>query len=596
MKNFYPDEIIEEVRSSNDIVEVISQYIHLKKSGRNFFGICPFHNEKTPSFSVSPDKQIYHCFGCNEGGNVIRFLMKIENITFIEAVQMLAKRARIELPQDDISDELKKSNTIKELIYKVNKEAGRFYYKNLGEKSGEEAKKYLLNRGIDSKTITKFGLGYSKNEWDSLYKHLLSCGFPQDIIIKAGLVKKSKKDQYIDIFRNRVIFPIFDIYNNVIAFGGRSLDNSTPKYLNSPETLVFNKSKNLYALNIAKNTNSKRVVIVEGYLDAITLHQHGIDYAVASLGTALTDNQAKLLKKYCDEVVVSYDSDVAGQSATIRSVEILNNTGCSIKILQIPQSKDPDEYVRKHGIEKFIYLMDKAKTYFQFKIELVKKQHNLSSVDGKIKFLNTMSNVLANIDNNIERDAYIKILSDETGISSESIIAQINKKLYKDNNYKKPQKNNKYYLPEQKDISIGDKKLDNAERMLIYLICQKDNYKKYSDLIDLDIFSYEINKRIAELVFKRLSAGYNVEPADIISILHNGDEISTVSQIFSLQIEFEDVDKAIVECLNYIYKTNKYKEILKLSTSVDNDPSKINKLNALLNSGSICKKGGKTNE
>lgn len=579
MNNYYPDEIIDEVRASSDIVEIISEYIHLKKSGRNYFGVCPFHNEKTPSFSVSPDKQIFHCFGCGAGGNAISFLMKIENISFVEAVQTLAKRARIELPQENVSDEIKAKNFLKEQMFSVSKEAARFFYDQLMSEKGKAARKYLASRGIETRTIKKFGLGYALGEWEFLNKYLLSKGYSQEVIYKAGLVKRTKKDTFIDAFRDRVIFPIFDISSKVIGFGGRTLGDDKPKYLNSPETLIFNKSRNLYALNFAKNSNSKKLIIVEGYMDVITLHQNGIDFAVASLGTSLTENQAKLLNKYAEEIIVAYDSDAAGQAAAQRNIDILNFAGCNIKVLQIPNEKDPDEYVRKNGIDKFFLLVNNSKSNIQFKIDNLRNEINIKSVDGKIKFLNKMSDILAKIDNTIERDAYIRSLAMETGISADSITAQVNKRLYGDSP-KKVIKNNNYV---EKNIAVVDNKLDGAEKLLLYLIAVNDElYKKYENDIKIDLFSQGSNQNVASKILDRLSAGQLIEPGELMIGVENEQQINDISKIFSQNIVMEDSEKALLECITYIKEYKKNMKLNQLLSEVKDNPDKLKELDELI--------------
>lgn len=579
MNNFYPDEIIDEVRSSSDIVEIVSEYVHIKKGGRNYLGVCPFHNEKTPSFSVSPDKQIFYCFGCGAGGNTISFLMKIENIGFVEAIQSLAKRARIELPQENVSDEIKAKNELKEQIYNASKEAARFFYDQLMSEKGTAARMYLNRRGIDIKTIKKFGLGYAPLEWSLLNNHLLSKGFSQENIYKAGLAIKSKKDTAIDVFRDRVMFPIFDISSKVIAFGGRTLTNTGPKYLNSSETLIFNKSRNLYALNIAKNSGSKRIIIVEGYMDVITLHQYGLDFAVASLGTALAENQAKLLNKYAEEVIVAYDSDAAGQAAAQRNIDILNTIGCNVRVLQLTEEKDPDEYVRKNGIDKFLFLVNNSRSHIQFKIDNLKQQVDIKSIDGKIKFLNKMSDILAKVDNTIERDAYIRSLAMETGISVDSILAQVNKRLYGES----PRKTIKSNAKVEKNVVIVDKKLDSAEKILLYLIgTNHEIYKKFENDINNDLFSNGTNINVASKMIGKLSIGQLIEPGELMIGMDKEQQVNDISEIFSQNIVIDDIEKASLECINYIKDYKKNMKVIQLLSEVKDNPEKLRELDQLI--------------
>lgn len=582
MRSFIPDEIIEEIRTSIDIVDVISEYVTLKKGGRNYFGLCPFHNEKSPSFSVSQEKQIYHCFGCSEGGNAISFIMKVENITFTEAIEILAKRARIELPEADISDDLKKKNNLKEKIYELNVEAARFYHQNLVSPAGKYAEEYLVKRGLNQNTIKKFGLGYSLDQWDSLNKYLLSKGFSQDLIIKAGLAKKSKGNSIFDVFRDRIIFPIIDVKGKVIGFGGRTTKDAMPKYLNSAETLVFNKSRNLYCLNIAKNSNDRKIIIVEGYMDAISLYQFGINNAVASLGTALTENQAKLMSKYCDEVIIAYDSDTAGQAATIRGMEILNDAGLNVKILQMPEGKDPDEYIRKFGVEKFKGLINNSKTFIQFKMDMLRAQININSLDGKITFLNKMSEILSKIDNVIERDAYIKILSNQTGISEDSINAQINKKIYREDKTKRDVKMQNI----KNENIVVDKKIDHIEKMILYLISQDDIYNKVKEKINLDLFKNPVNKSIAQTIIERLNGKKPIEAGELMVLLKGEDEVKTISQIFSQNLEFDDSVRAVNEYVSYINSISSKEQILSFlkqsSAGIENDLELQKKLNDMI--------------
>ena len=353
------EEILEKIKSQNDIVDVISERVRLRKAGRNFTGLCPFHNEKTPSFSVSQEKQIYKCFGCGEAGNVISFVMKDKNLPFIEAVKYLANRANI--PLEINNGEKSKSAKKKDLLYRVNVEAAKFFFSNL--MNNQNAKEYFLNRGIKEETIKKFGLGFANDSWNSLMFYLRKKGINDVLLEEAGLISVNKeKGRKYDRFRNRVMFPVFDYQGKVIGFGGRVLDDSKPKYLNSPETLVFQKGTNLYGLNFAlkHNMSERYFVIVEGYMDLISLHQYGITNVVASLGTALTINQARLLKRYADKVIISYDADMAGQMATLRGLEILRTAGFDVRVLNIPQGKDPDEYVRSNGKEACLNLINSA--------------------------------------------------------------------------------------------------------------------------------------------------------------------------------------------------------------------------------------------
>ena len=422
------EEILEKIKEENDIVDIISESVRLKKAGRSFSGLCPFHNEKSPSFSVSQEKQIYKCFGCGESGNVITFVMKNKNMNFIDAVKYLADRANILLEDEKRVNPTAKK---KELLYKVNVEAGRFFFSNL--RSNKMAMEYFLNRGIRQETIKRFGLGYAKDSWNSLLFHLRKLGFSENILLEAGLVLTSEKtgNKY-DRFRNRVMFPVFDYRGKVIGFGGRVLDDSKPKYLNSPETLVFQKGTNLYGLNFAIKSNMKEryFIIVEGYMDLISLHQHGITNVVASLGTALTVNQARLLKRYADKVIISYDADVAGQTATMRGLEILKDVGFDVRVLSIPQGKDPDEYVRSNGRDAFMKLINEAEGLVEYRIKKAGENINFKDSNDLVKYGKKVTEILAKV-NPIEKDIYIKKISENTGIREQALYDLLSKEMTK---------------------------------------------------------------------------------------------------------------------------------------------------------------------
>lgn len=412
------EETIERIKQENDIVDVISDVVKLKRSGRNYMGLCPFHNEKSPSFSVSQDKQIYKCFGCGEAGNVLTFVMKQKSLNFIEACKLLAERANIPLSlgNGEESKVVKKKN----LLYKVNVAAARYFFSNLQRDS--KAKEYFSNRGIKDLTIKRFGLGYSKDGWQNLRYYLNKQGFSDEIMLEAGLIIRSQKGTLYDRFRNRVMFPVFNIKGDVIGFGGRVLDDSKPKYLNSPETLVFQKGTNLYGLNFAiKNKLEDRYfIIVEGYMDLISLHQYGITNVVASLGTALTVNQARLLKRYADKVIISYDADVAGQTATIRGLDILREAGFDVRVLQIPQGKDPDEFVRSNGKDAFLKLVNNAEDLISYKLKRAKEGINFKEKTSLIEYGDRVTEILAKL-NPVEKDIYVKSISEDTGIKEQSL-------------------------------------------------------------------------------------------------------------------------------------------------------------------------------
>ncbi len=372
----YTDEIKEEIRSANDIVDVISQYVTLKRSGRNFFGLCPFHKEKSPSFSVSPDRQYFHCFGCNKGGDVFTFISEIERISFKETIELLAERAGIALPATENS-EFNKNKYLKDRMYKINSASAIFYHERLYKPLAKIAQDYVKTRKLDNNTLKAFKIGYS-GEYNELYKHLKSAGFKDNEILATGLVNKTEKGDFLDRFRKRLMFPIMDVSGRVIAFGGRKLEKNEKlaKYINSNENLVYSKKKHLFALNLAKQSNSKKIILVEGYMDAISLYQRGITNVTASLGTALTEEQGRLLRKYSEQVILSYDSDSAGQEAILRALNILDKQGCDARVLQMEGAKDPDEFVIKYGSGRFNLLVDNAISLVEFKIKMLKQKFN----------------------------------------------------------------------------------------------------------------------------------------------------------------------------------------------------------------------------
>lgn len=423
-----PDNIIEKIKDQNDIVDVISEVVRLKRSGRNYVGLCPFHSEKTPSFSVSSEKQIFKCFGCGEAGNVITFVMKNRNLSYIEAIKYLAEKANITIEDNPGA---KVYSDKKDKLYLLNKEAAKFFFGNLQRKNNI-GKPYFLNRGITEATIRRFGLGYSFDSWNSLMNYLKSKGYNEQMLIEAGLIIKSEKGNCYDRFRNRVIFPVFDYRGRVIAFGGRVLDDSKPKYLNSPETLAFHKGTNLYGLNFAlkDNNHNRTFIIVEGYMDVIALHQYGITNVVASLGTALTINQSRLLKRYADKVIISYDADLAGQMATLRGLDILRSTGFDVRVLSVPNSKDPDEFIRANGKVAFLKLVEKAEPLVDYRLNKAKEGINFSDKKDIISYTRKASEIFVDLDS-IEKDVYIRKIAEETGIKEEAIYDMLKEELKK---------------------------------------------------------------------------------------------------------------------------------------------------------------------
>ncbi len=573
----YSDEILDEVRNSNDIVDVISQYISLKRSGRNYFGLCPFHNEKSPSFSVSPDKQIFHCFGCGVGGNVISFISKIEGIGFKEAIEVLAERANIKLPTIDNNIDSKKEE-LKAKVYKVNSFTAEFYHKKLYEPSSKIAQEYVKKRQLNNETLKSFKIGFS-GKFDELYQALHKEGFKDEEILESGLVNKNENGKYIDRYRNRLMIPIFDERNRVIAFGGRVLDDSKPKYINSPENIVYSKGRHLFGLNVAKKGETKRLLIVEGYMDAISLHQRGITNVVASLGTALTTQQGWLLRKNAEQVILGFDSDGAGQTAIMRAMEVMQNMGCDMRVLQMSGAKDPDEYVLKYGSARFQKLLDEAISLIEFKIKVLQKDLNLENASDKIKFLNEIAKLISKIDNTMEREIYIEKIAKGYNISKEAIYAEVNKSLYKsDKNVEKTKKVIK--ISEDEEVNPA---IIKRENMVIYLLINyfKEAYEKIVTNISLDDFKLESNK----IIFEKILESNEEESEKILQLISNiedKDLQSHISEILVTDYEINSVEKCIEDVVNIYNKerlTNRKLEIIqKLENSSNMAKEEVAKL------------------
>ena len=546
---FYSDDLIDEVLSQNDIVDVISSYVSLSKRGRNYVGLCPFHREKSPSFYVSIDKQIFKCFGCNEGGNVIHFIMKHENMDFKEAIEFLAKKAHIDLTKYTIETGSSKiDRNDKETVLNINRETAKFYHKNLIEKIKDEndiLSIYLKKRKLDLNAVKKFGLGYADGK-TRLDEYLISLGFKMEDILKAGNILKSENGRYYDRFFTRLIFPIFDIKDNVIAFGGRVLDDKMPKYLNSKETITYVKNRNLYLLNYARKEKLDYILIVEGYMDAVSLQKNGLTNVVASLGTALTENQAMLIKKYTNKVVVAYDSDAAGQEATLRSLDILTSKDLKVKVLKLDDEniKDPDEYINKKGTEKLKECIKNSLTLVDFKIQTLEKKLDINDLEQKLEFLNSVSNILSKIDNNIEREIYIDNISKKYMIAKTSIEKEIEK--YIDKNVKKDEvivvQNNK--IP----IARNNKKSKEEQVISLLLMKNKKVIDKIFDNILEEDFEIENLKKIF-ITLKTINKENDISKIDPLVKITNETLINNITNL--IYVEVSNVDKMLSEVLKY---------------------------------------------
>ena len=561
----YSDELLDEIKSKNDIIDIVSQYVVLKRSGRNYMGLCPFHKEKSPSFCVSPDKQIFHCFGCGVGGNVIHFIGKIENLNFIESLELLANRAGIELPKSGNAEDDRISR-LKSRVYELNKCAAEFYHQNLYKPTAKPAQEYVKKRRLDNRTLKAFKIGYS-GRFNELYTELHSKGFTEEEILASCLVNKNQDGKFIDRFRNRLMFPIFDARDRVIAFGGRVLDDSKPKYINSPEDIVYSKGRHLFAYNLAKKNNPKTIIIVEGYMDAVSLHQRGISNAVASLGTALTEAQGRLLRRSCEKVVIGYDADGAGQAATLRGLEILQNLGCDIRILQIEGAKDPDEFVVKYGPERFQKYVDSAISLVEFKVKMLKRQLNLENVNDKIKFLNEVANILSKIENNMEREVYIDKISLEYKVSKEAIYAEVNKKLYGNSQTEKKLERPVTTIREVKQ----DVKTKKTESLIIYLLINypDKSFVRLESIVKNNLIKLEKNKLIINKLYEEHGKG-NINIESIIDLFEDENIVNYLSGIMSSNFEITDVDK----CIDDVILTYKKEILLKKRNDI------MNKLNS----------------
>ena len=554
----YNDEIKEEVRSANDIVDVVSKYVPLKRKGKIFFGLCPFHSEKSPSFSVKADNQFFYCFGCHAGGDVFTFISKIENLSFKESVEFLAEKANIKLPS--LNSRPDPNEKIKARMYEMHALTTMFYHERLYKPLAKIAQDYVKKRKLDNKTLKAFKIGYS-GERNELYRFLKSKGFSDSEIEATNLCFKLDSGEYIDKFRKRLMFPIMDVSGRVMAFRGRRLDESkSAKYLNSNESLIFQKKKNLFAMNLAKNSGSRTLILVEGYMDAISLHQRGVTNVVASLGTALTEEQGKLVRKYSDKVVLSYDSDGAGQNAILKGLEVLSNLGMEGQVLQMEGAKDPDEFIIKYGSGRFQLLVDNAISLIEFKTKMAKAKYNLEIASEKIKFLKEVSKLISTIDSKIEREIYIDKIAKQYGISKEAIFAEINKILYS------KQENSQNVLakttPVKKEEEIVvSEKIDKAEvereKMILYFLI--NDYEEIGEKIVSKIIEEDIKVEKYKKIYNKILEFVQSGNTNIYSQLNNIEEEqiqSALSEIMVAEYEVSSNKKFIEDIINN-YDRNK---------------------------------------
>lgn len=554
----FPDSFLQELKLRSDITEIASSYVNLKRHGRNMVGLCPFHGEKTPSFNIYTENGSFYCFGCGAGGDVITFIMKIENLDYVEAVKFLAQRAGMEMPENTYDDSLSK---LRMRIYEANREAARFFHATLLSQRGQSGLNYLRGRALSDRTIRHFGLGFADDDWNSLCNHLKNKGFSEYEIYSANLAFKRKNGNGIyDRFVNRVMFPIIDLRGNVIAFGGRIMTDEKPKYLNTSDTPVFKKSENLFSLNNAKSSGTRTLILCEGYMDVIALNQAGFTNAVATLGTALTNEQAVLMKRYADEVIICYDADGAGQKATARAIEILRNAGLPIKILTVPSGKDPDEFIRskgENGPAAFKLLIEKCGNDIEYRLMKLKENYNLNTTDGKVAFLNEAVKIVATIESPIERDVFASKLCAELEIDKNAFLEQISKVKRRDRreNIKKGTRQIQAELNGQSDkINREHYKKPRSssaeEALLVYLINNPDYANSISERVTPDKFSNSLIKRYYEYVLSKIKSGY--EPLTSVSSDFNSDEVSYLYKLISTTIPAASTREAVEEYINVI--------------------------------------------
>ena len=547
---YYSDELIEEVRSRNDIVDVISGYVRLTKKGSTYFGLCPFHNEKTGSFSVSPNKQMYYCFGCGAGGNVFTFLMQYENFSFPEAMEALAERAGIELPKQEMSAQAKKEADKRQILLEINKAAGKYYYMLLRSEYGKQAYEYFKKRELSDATMQKFGLGYSDKYSDDLYRYLRKLGYDDAILKESGLVSIDEVRGGHDKFWNRAMFPIMDVHNKVIGFGGRVMGDGEPKYLNSPETKVFDKSRNLYALNFARQTKKPQMLLCEGYMDVIALHQAGFDNAVASLGTAFTSGHASLLKRYTKEVYLTFDSDGAGIKAALRAIPILKEVGLTAKVINMKPYKDPDEFIKALGAEEYQKRIDAAENSFMFEIRILEQKYDMKDPEGKTAFQTEVAKKLLDFTTELERNNYMEAVADKYHMSFEALRNLVNQ-LGTQGGLVKERTPLKSGLNEKKHKKEDGMK--QSQKLLLTWLIEYDNlYDKIKDIITPEDFTEDIFRKVAELLYEQKKSG-TVNPAQIISLFAEEEEQREVAELFHARIHEVDSaaerDKALKETI-----------------------------------------------
>ena len=549
-----PESFIEEVIARSDIVDVVSEYVHLtKRSGANQFGLCPFHSEKTPSFSVAPDKQIYHCFGCGKGGNVIGFIMEIENLSFRDAVEFLARRAHMEMPEDGEDKALRGRRA---RILELNREAARWFYGNLSKPEGAAAVEYIRKRALAKRTVRTFGLGAAPNEWSALTDEMRRRGYTDAELVEAGLARKGKNGGAYDVFRNRLVFPVIDVRGSVVAFSGRILDDGEPKYLNTPDTPVYSKSRNLFALNLAKRSRRDMFILAEGNVDVVMLHQAGFDCAVASLGTSLTPEQARLMKNYKEKVVIAYDSDGAGQKAAQRAIGLLEPAGLQVRVLRMDGAKDPDEFIKARGPDAFQVLLDQSANHVEYRILAAKSKYDMDTDDGKLGFLREATQILSENPNRVEREVYTGRVAAMVGISKDAAAEEVNKAVKgryfagKRQREKQVMRVDAEIQPKGRGNPYDNPASARAEGGVIRLLMTDPELARFTDGLTGEQFTAPFLGKIYDTILRRAADHESVSPA-VISAGLTPDEAAQLMQILQAP---EDLSAAREILSDYIKK------------------------------------------
>lgn len=549
-----PESFLEELNARTDIVDLISGYVSLTKKGNRYWGLCPFHSEKTPSFSVAPDKQMYYCFGCHKGGGAIQFVMETESVSFPEAVAILAQRAGLPVPETQGQGDNRKK---RERLYQLNKAAARWYHQNLLSPQARVAQEYFTRRGLSKRTITNFGLGYSFNQWDGLIKAMSEQGYEKQELLDAGLVVKNEKGHIYDRFRGRVMFPIIDLRGNVIGFGGRVLDDSTPKYLNSPDTIIYNKSKNLFALNLAKKSKRGMIILTEGYMDTIALHQAGFDCAVASLGTSLTPDHARMIAQRTQEVVISYDSDAAGVNAAQRAIQLLNKTGIRVRVLKVTGAKDPDEFIKKYGAAAFQKLIDGSENHVEFRLLQVKNKYDLSEDDQRVACIQELAQVIARLPGAAEREVYGTRMAKELEITPDTMLREVQRCQKRQLRWEEKQQARKVLQPvqmnqpENRALRYENMRSGKAEEGIIALLLNDPGLLANTKGLSPEDFSVPLFGRVYQMIWERWSEERPVS-LNVLGPELTGEEMNHLASILQNPLSQTNRERAMEDYINII--------------------------------------------